>query len=242
MEKIRLQKYIAMCGICSRRDAEELIRQGRVYVNGNKVEEMGLKVSYEDKIEIDGKKISLEKKKYYIMMNKPVGVLSSVSDDRGRKCVTDLIKGVDARLYPVGRLDYDTQGLILITNDGDFMQKMTHPSHEVWKTYEALVKGFPDHKDKKEFEEGLLLEDGMTLPGVLEVIGYEGDNALVEVMIREGRNRQVRRMFDKINHPVIRLKRTKIASLELGDLKPGQWRFLTNEDFKALNMMNTEQA
>ncbi|HOA31690.1 MAG TPA: pseudouridine synthase [Clostridia bacterium] len=242
MERIRLQKYIAMCGVCSRRDAEELIKQGRVYVNGSKVEEMGLKITYEDKVEIDGNVISMEKKKYYIMMNKPTGVISAVSDDRGRKCVTDFIKGVDARLYPVGRLDYDTQGLILITNDGDFMQKLTHPSHEVWKTYEALVRGIPDQNDIKEFEQGLLLEDGMTLPCVLEVIGYEGKNAIVEVMIREGRNRQVRRMLERINHPVIRLKRTKIASLELGDLKPGQWRFLNSEDFKALNMSDREQA
>jgi pseudouridine synthase len=242
MERIRLQKYIAMCGVCSRRDAEELIKQGRVYVNGSKVEEMGLKITYEDKVEIDGNVISMEKKKYYIMMNKPTGVISAVSDDRGRKCVTGFIKGVDARLYPVGRLDYDTQGLILITNDGDFMQKLTHPSHEVWKTYEALVRGIPDQNDIKEFEEGLLLEDGMTLPCVLEVIGYEGKNAIVEVMIREGRNRQVRRMLERINHPVIRLKRTKIASLELGDLKPGQWRFLNSEDFKALNMSDREQA
>ncbi|HHT92329.1 MAG TPA: rRNA pseudouridine synthase [Clostridiaceae bacterium] len=242
MERIRLQKYIAMCGVCSRRDAEELIKQGRVYVNGSKVEEMGLKITYEDKVEIDGNVISMEKKKYYIMMNKPTGVISAVSDDRGRKCVTDFIKGVDARLYPVGRLDYDTQGLILITNDGDFMQKLTHPSHEVWKTYEALVRGIPDQNDIKEFEQGLLLEDGMTLPCVLEVIGYEGKNAILEVMIREGRNRQVRRMLERINHPVIRLKRTKIASLELGDLKPGQWRFLNSEDFKALNMSDREQA
>ncbi|NLN04911.1 MAG: rRNA pseudouridine synthase [Clostridiaceae bacterium] len=242
MEKIRLQKYIAMCGVCSRRDAEELIKQGRVYVNGKKVEEMGLKITCEDKVEIDGREINPEKKKYYIMMNKPTGVLSSVSDDRGRKCVVDLIKGVDARLFPVGRLDYDTQGLILITNDGAFMQKLTHPSHEVWKTYEALVKGVPDKDDIKQFEQGLMLEDGMTLPCVLEVIGYEGKNAVVEVMIREGRNRQVRRMLEKINHPVIRLKRTKIASLELGDLKPGQWRFLTGEDFKALDMTDMEQA
>lgn len=242
MERIRLQKYIAMCGVCSRRDAEELIKQGRVYVNGSKVEEMGLKITYEDKVEIDGNVISMEKKKYYIMMNKPTGVISAVSDDRGRKCVTDFTKGVDARLYPVGRLDYDTQGLILITNDGDFMQKLTHPSHEVWKTYEALVRGIPDQNDIKEFEQGLLLEDGMTLPCVLEVIGYEGKNAIVEVMIREGRNRQVRRMLERINHPVIRLKRTKIASLELGDLKPGQWRFLNSEDFKALNMSDREQA
>ncbi len=242
MEKIRLQKYIAMCGVCSRRDAEELIKQGRVYVNGKKVEEMGLKITCEEKVEIDGREINPEKKKYYIMMNKPTGVLSSVSDDRGRKCVVDLIKGVDARLFPVGRLDYDTQGLILITNDGAFMQKLTHPSHEVWKTYEALVKGVPDKDDIKQFEQGLMLEDGMTLPCVLEVIGYEGKNAVVEVMIREGRNRQVRRMLEKINHPVIRLKRTKIASLELGDLKPGQWRFLTGEDFKALDMTDMEQA
>lgn len=236
MEKIRLQKFIAMCGVCSRRNAEELIRLGRVYVNSNKVEEMGIKVTLQDKVTVDGKEISLEKKKYYIMMNKPTGVLSSVTDDRGRRCVTDLIKGVDARLYPVGRLDYDTSGLILITNDGEFVHKLTHPSHEVWKTYEALVRGMPDQADIKAFEKGIELEDGQTLPAVLEVIGNKGKNAIVEVAVREGKNRQVRRMLEKINHPVITLKRTKIGSLELGNLKTGQWRFLKGNDFEALDL------
>lgn len=238
MEKIRLQKYIAMCGVASRRNAEELIGGGRVAVNGNIVTEMGTKVSDRDKVTVDGLEIKEERNKYYIIMNKPEGVLCSAKDDRGRKCVTDLIEGVDARLYPVGRLDYDTSGLLLITNDGEFVHKLTHPSYEIWKTYEAVVRGIPNESDIKAFTSGIQLEDGKTLPAVLDIIGYRnnGKNAIVEVVIREGRNRQVRRMLDKIGHGVISLKRTKIGSLELGDMKPGAWRFMRENDFTGLDI------
>ena len=234
MEELRLQKYLAQCGVSSRRGAEQIIQEGRVPVNGTVVTEMGIKVKKGDKVTVDGQIVKQEKIKYYILLNKPAGVLSSVKDDRGRECVVDLIEGIDARLYPVGRLDYDTTGLLLLTNDGDFMQRVTHPSFEIWKTYQAVVKGVPTETDVKRFAEGIMLDDGKTLPAVLDVVGYKGNNAIVEVSIREGRNRQVRRMLERIGHPVNSLKRISFGSLELGDLKPGKWRHVQPEEIARL--------
>lgn len=234
MEELRLQKYLAQCGVSSRRGAEQIIQEGRVAVNGTVVTEMGIKVKKGDKVTVDGQLVKQEKSKYYILLNKPSGVLSSVKDDRGRDCVVDLIEGIDARLYPVGRLDYDTTGLLLLTNDGDFMQRVTHPSFEIWKTYQAVVKGVPTETDVKRFAEGIMLDDGKTLPAVLDVVGYKGSNAIVEVSIREGRNRQVRRMLERIGHPVNSLKRISFGSLELGDLKPGKWRHVKPEEIARL--------
>lgn len=234
MEEMRLQKYLALCGVASRRGAEKLISEGHIAVNGVVVTEMGIKVKNGDKVTLDEQPVKPEKNKYYIILNKPSGVLSSVKDDRGRECVVDLIEGVNARLYPVGRLDYDTTGLLLLTNDGDFMQKMTHPSFEIWKTYQAVVRGVPTESDVKRFAEGLMLDDGKTLPAVLDVVGYKGNNAIVEVSIREGRNRQVRRMLEKIGHPVNSLKRISFGSLELGELKPGKWRHAKPEEIARL--------
>lgn len=234
MEELRLQKYLAQCGVSSRRGAEQIIQEGRVTVNGTVVTEMGIKVKKGDKVTVDGQLVKQEKSKYYILLNKPSGVLSSVKDDRGRDCVVDLIEGIDARLYPVGRLDYDTTGLLLLTNDGDFMQRVTHPSFEIWKTYQAVVKGVPTETDVKRFAEGIMLDDGKTLPAVLDVVGYKGNNAIVEVSIREGRNRQVRRMLERIGHPVNSLKRISFGSLELGDLKPGKWRHVQPEEIARL--------
>ena len=234
MEEIRLQKYLAQCGVASRRGAEQIIKEGRVAVNGVVVTEMGIKLKKNEKVTVDGQLVKPEKTKYYILLNKPSGVLSSVKDDRGRDCVVNLIEGIDARLYPVGRLDYDTTGLLLLTNDGDFMQKVTHPSFEIWKTYRAVVKGIPTETDVKRFAEGLMLDDGKTLPAVLDVVGYKGNNAIVEVSIREGRNRQVRRMMERIGHPVNSLTRISFGSLELGDLKPGKWRHVRPEEIARL--------
>lgn len=234
MEEMRLQKYLAACGVASRRGAEQIIAEGRVCVNGETVTEMGVKIRAKDRVTVDGAAVKPEKNKYYIMLNKPAGVLSSVKDDRGRECVVNLIEGVNARLYPVGRLDYDTTGLLLLTNDGDFMQRVTHPSFEIWKTYEAVVKGTPNETDVKKFAEGLQLEDGKTLPAVLDVVGYKGNNAIVEVSIREGRNRQVRRMLERIGHPVNSLKRISFGTLELGDLRPGKWRHVRPEEIARL--------
>ena len=234
MEEMRLQKYLALCGVASRRGAESLIAGGKVCVNGAVVTEMGVKVNAKDRITVNGEPVRLEKKKYYILLNKPAGVLSSVRDNRGRPCVTELVEGVDARLYPVGRLDYDTTGLLILTNDGDFMQRVTHPSFEIWKTYQAVVKGTPNETDVRKFAEGIVLEDGKTLPAVLDVVGYKGNNAVVEVSLREGKNRQVRRMLDRIGHPVRSLQRIRFGNLELGDLKPGKWRHLRAEELEKL--------
>ena len=234
MEPVRLQKYIASCGVASRRAAEKLIEEGRVSVNGQIVTEQGVKVTLKDKVMLDGKPIKPEGKKVYIMLNKPEGYICAVSDDRERHCVVDLIEGIEERIFPVGRLDYDTTGLLLLTNDGEFMQSLTHPSYEIWKTYRAVVKGSPNEKNVDEFARGIELEDGKTEPAVLEVVGYKGKNAIVEVSIKEGRNRQVRRMLEAINHRVIKLKRVKIGGLELGDLKTGAWRYMKERDFKDL--------
>ncbi len=235
MEEIRLQKYLAMCGVASRRAAEQLIVDGRVSVNGKIITQQGTKVTSKDKVLVDGKPVQVEKKKYYIMMNKPTGYICAVTDDRERPCVVDILKDdVPARIFPVGRLDYDTSGLLLLTNDGDFMQKLTHPSYEVWKTYRAVVKGVPTERNVEEFASGIVLEDGRTEPAVLDVVGYKGKNAIAEISIKEGKNRQVRRMMQAIGHPVLSLERISIAALELGNLKPGAWRYLKEKDFEAL--------
>ena len=235
MEETRLQKYLAMCGVASRRAAEQLIVEGRVTVNGKVITQQGTKVTSKDKVLVDGKPVQVEKKKYYIMMNKPTGYICAVTDDRERPCVVDILKDdVPARIFPVGRLDYDTSGLLLLTNDGDFMQKLTHPSYEVWKTYRAVVKGVPNEKNVEEFAAGIMLEDGRTEPAVLDVVGYKGKNAIAEISIKEGKNRQVRRMMQAIGHPVLSLERISIAALELGNLKPGAWRYLKEKDFEAL--------
>lgn len=235
MEEIRLQKFMALCGVASRRESEKIIAQGRVAVNGTITTEPGTKIKYpKDSVTVDGNTIKPEKMKHYIMLNKPEGVLSSVKDDRGRECVVSLVEGIDARLYPVGRLDYDTTGLLLLTNDGDFMQKVTHPSAEIWKTYRAVVRGVPDESDVKHFAQGIVLDDGKTLPAVLDVVGYKGENAIVEVSIREGRNRQIRRMLDRVGHSVKSLQRISYGTLRLEDLKPGKWRRLTPDEVQQL--------
>lgn len=235
MDEMRLQRYLALCGVASRRSAETIIADGRVTVNGEVVTDMGTKVGGRDVVCVDGKPVRPERNKIYIMINKPAGVLSSASDDRGRQCVVDLVEGVHERLYPVGRLDYDTSGLLLLTNDGEFTQMLTHPSFEIWKTYEALVKGEPNEGNVKRFSEGIMLDDGPALPALLTVVGHKGSNAIAEVRIREGRNRQVRRMLEAIHHPVLKLRRIGFGTLELDpELKPGAWRYLRPEEVNML--------
>ena len=234
MDKMRLQKYIAECGVASRRKSEELIKQGRVKVNGIPVSEMGVKVSDEDVVEVDGRRISLEQKKVYIMLNKPVGYISSVRDQFSRNTVVDLIKGVKERIYPVGRLDYDTSGLLLLTNDGDFAFRLTHPKHEMKKTYIAEMEGVPDSNDIESFQNGLRIEDYVTSPAELTVLEKKKSSSMVKVVIHEGKNRQVRKMCDAIGHPVISLKRIAIGDLYLKGLPEGQWRYLKEEEIKML--------
>ena len=234
-EKMRLQKYLALCGVASRRSAENLILDGRVAVNGVTVTELGTKVTRKDKVFFDGKEVSYEEEKIYIAVNKPVGYLSSVSDDRGRKTVVDLVKNdFTERLYPVGRLDYDTEGLIFLSNDGDFTYAVTHPKHNVNKTYEAVLKGRLTEDQIFSLCKGVDIDGFITSPALVDVIDEREGKSIVNITIHEGKNRQVRKMFEAVGHRVVKLKRISVGRVKLGNLKPGQWRHLTEREINGL--------
>lgn len=235
----RLQKVIAYAGVASRRKAEQLIIEGKVKVNGKVVTELGTKVSSSDVVEVNGVKLEKEDKVYYLLY-KPKGVISAVTDDKGRKTVVDLVKKyVPYRVFPVGRLDYDTTGLILLTNDGEFSNLMTHPKYNIDKTYVARVKGVPTIPDLKKLQRGIKLEDGMTAPAKVSMTSFDeqAQKAICEITIHEGRNRQVRRMFDAIGTPVVKLKRERYAFLDLKGLKPGEFRELSAHEVKLLRVL-----
>ncbi|MEB3102782.1 pseudouridine synthase [Ferviditalea candida] len=232
----RLQKVLAQAGVASRRKCEELIRQGRVEVNDLKVIELGTKVDPQvDIIKVDGRAIKAQKH-IYLLLNKPKGVITSVSDPKGRKIVTDFLKDVNERVYPVGRLDYDTEGLLLLTNDGEFAYRLMHPRHHIPKTYLATVKGVPHGSDLEKLANGVMLDDGMTAPAEVEYhdIDPENNTAVLSITIYEGRNRQVRRMLEAIRFPVVRLKRIRFGSLGLDGLQRGKYRHLTPQEVKDL--------
>jgi 23S rRNA pseudouridine2605 synthase len=232
MSDVRLQKYLAEAGVASRRKSEKLILDGRVEVNGRLVKELGTKVKPTDIVKVDGKKVGSVEKKIYIMLNKPIGYVTTVDDQFGRKTVLDLIEGVDQRIYPVGRLDYDSSGLLLMTNDGDFAYRLTHPKHQIDKVYHVKVKGHIDEKVIAAFKKGILLDGRRTAPATIRTLKLFEKNSLVEVITHEGRNRQVRRMLDSCGHSVLRLKRVAMGLLELGDLEEGSWRYLTAQELK----------
>ncbi|MGP7816109.1 23S rRNA pseudouridine(2605) synthase RluB [Niallia sp. 01092] len=231
----RLQKVIAHAGIASRRKAEELILDGKVKVNGVIVKELGVKVTPSDKVEVNGIPVEREEPVYFILY-KPRGVISSVNDDKGRKVVTDFFSEMEARIYPVGRLDYDTSGLILLTNDGEFANLMMHPKGEIEKVYVAKVKGIPAREKLKQLERGIVLEDGKTAPAKVKLLSLDKKKgtSIIELKIHEGRNRQVRRMFEAIGTPVMKLKRERYAFLNLNGLQPGDARELTAHEVKLL--------
>ena len=229
----RLQKVLAKAGIASRRKAEELIRRGKVRVDGKVITEMGTKVDPETQdIECEGVALDPQEEKVYILLHKPGGYLSTVDDPQRRPIVTDLLKNIKERVYPVGRLDLDTEGALLLTNDGELAQKILHPSHEVNKTYVAKVKGRPDKKKLDALSKGIELEGKKTWPANIEVLKSEVESTTIQITIHEGRKRQVRKMFDTIGHPVLQLKRTAYGQLELGGLRSGKYRFLTPADIK----------
>ncbi|WP_459966140.1 pseudouridine synthase [Paenibacillus sp. JCM 10914] len=235
----RLQKIMAQAGIASRRKCEELILQGKVQVNGETVTELGTKADpAQDLITVSGKPIKNEKK-VYVMLNKPKGVITSASDPEGRKIVSDYLKGVNERVYPIGRLDYDTEGLLLLTNDGEFANLLSHPKYHVPKTYLATVKGVPHGTELDKLRQGIMLEDGMTAPAEVEYKDVDPDakQSVISITIHEGRNRQVRRMFESINHPVTRLKRISYGDLLLQNLKRGLYRHLTADEINQLLQM-----
>lgn len=223
----RLQKVMAHAGVASRRKSEEIILAGRVKVNGQVTKELGIKVSPSDKVEVDGVPIYREEPRY-ILLYKPRNYISAVADDKDRPVVTDLIRGIDERIYPVGRLDFDTTGLILLTNDGDFSNLMTHPSHEIDKVYIAKVEGIPTEADLKKLRSGVKVDGKKTSKAGAELISSNPANqtAVVELTIHEGWNHQVKKMFEAIKCPVMKLKRERFGFLDLTGLNAGEWREL----------------
>ena len=231
----RLQKVIASSGFTSRRKAEELIKNGKVSVNGSIVTELGTKVSYEDSIVVDGTLLKKETNKEYYLLNKPRGIISSVSDEKNRKTVVDLIN-TDTRIYPVGRLDYDTTGLILLTNDGELTNILSHPSNNIEKTYIAKIEGILDVDDINKLKRGIVIEGKKCKPVRFKIRkkDKEKNNSLIEITIVEGRNHIVKKLFHELKHEVIKLKRETYAFLTLGDLKSGEYRQLSIKEVKKL--------
>jgi pseudouridine synthase len=234
----RLQKILSQAGIASRRAAEKLIADGRVSVNGTTVREMGTKADLSvDDIRVDGRRLKGPERVRYILLNKPAGYVTTRSDPQRRPTVIDLLRGVREYVYPVGRLDYDTEGLLLLTNDGDLAARLTHPRHGVERTYEARVAGVPDAEALERLRKGIPLDGRRTQPADVELLSRERrerSDALLRITIREGRNRQVRRMCEAVGHPVRSLVRTRIGSLADRQLKPGTWRELRAEEIRAL--------
>lgn len=233
-ELVRLQKYMAECGIASRRKSEELIAQGSVKVNG-RTASIGDKIDpVKDIISVDGRRISKEKKNYYIMLHKPRGYITTMSDEMGRKCVAELVSDVGARIYPVGRLDRDSEGLLLLTNDGEFANMMMHPKHHVAKTYRVTVRPSITDEQLTAFATGIMIDGRMTAPAEVRVLVREPGRVVLEIILREGRNRQIRKMCEALELEVARLKRISMGSVKLGMLPQGKWRELTPEEVNRL--------
>ena len=233
----RLQKYMARCGVASRRKAEEMILAGLVKVNGETIRKLGVKIEPgKDRVEVKGKAIK-PAEFIYLMLNKPQGYITGNRDPHGRLTVLDLLPVEFPRVFPVGRLDYNTTGLLLLTNDGQLAFGLTHPSFEVKKIYEALVKGVPEASSLDCLRKGILLEDGPTLPAKVDIIKVESGNAITRIVIREGRKRQVRRMFRAIGYPVIELTRVGIGPLTLDGLQLGKYRPLTGKEIAELKKL-----
>lgn len=230
----RLQKVMAHAGVASRRKSEEIIAEGRVKVNGVVVTEMGTKVDpQKDTIEVDGEEIEKEKK-VYLKLYKPEDYVTTVNDPQGRKTVLDLVNGIEQRIYPVGRLDLDSSGLLLLTNDGDLTNKITHPSHEIDKEYMVVVNGHLRKDEIQKFKNGIELDEGKTSPAEIEEVNKDQKNTTYKVIIHEGMNRQIRRMFDNLGYDVVSLIRVRIGNISLGSLNPGKYRKLSSKELQDL--------
>ncbi|MDE5742068.1 MAG: rRNA pseudouridine synthase [Oscillospiraceae bacterium] len=235
MEKTRLQKIIAENGVCSRRKAEELIRQGCVRVNGH-IAKLGDGASAHDVITVNGERLRMPKKmeKYYLMLNKPRGYVTTMSDELDRRCVTELLEDFPERVYPVGRLDRNSEGLLLFTNDGKFANDIMHPSRHVSKTYRVTIRPSVSDEQLAQLSAGVVIDGRKTMPATVNVLSQEQGRAVLQIVIREGRNRQVRKMCEAVGLEVARLKRTAIGPIKLGMLKPGTYRELTSEELRAI--------
>ncbi len=232
---MRLQKYLAMSGVASRRASEKLIAEGHVAVNGVTITEMGVQVSESDQVTVDGNLVHLEEEKHYLAYYKPMGEVTTVSDPEGRATVMDKFREYPVRLYPVGRLDYDSEGLLLLTNDGEMMQHLLHPSHEVEKQYLVKVSNRMSSEALHQLAAGVQLDDGrMTSPAKVRLIRYEAFDSVVLISIHEGRYRQVRRMFQAVGHDVVSLRRVGFGPIYLNDLPRGTWRHLTDVEVRKL--------
>lgn len=239
---VRLQKLIAGTGLASRRKAEALIAAGRVMVNGKTVTELGTKVEPgRDHVKVDGKHLSAAQPFVYLMLNKPRNVVSTLDDPGGRTTVKDYLRGVSVRVFPVGRLDFDSEGLMLLTNNGELAQAMLHPRYHVPKTYLIKVKGVLTDEEIRSLEKGVRLEDGMTSPAQVKKVRKVEANSWLEITIREGRKHQVKRMLEAVGHPVIKLLRIRMGTLSLGDLQPGAFRFLTDREANSLRRLVEER-
>lgn len=233
----RLQKYLADCGIASRRKCEELILNGKVEVNGVVVTTLGTKVTDKDKIKYNGKEVKKVEEKVYILLNKPIGYVTTVKDQFNRDTVLDLIK-CNKRIVPVGRLDMYTSGALILTNDGDFVNKLTHPKNEINKTYNATVTGIVSQEDIKKLSEGVLIDDEYkTKPAKVKILKIDEEKNIsrIQITIHEGKNRQVRKMCEAIGKKVLALHRSKIGNIDVKDLKSGEWRYLTRKEVEILN-------
>lgn len=239
MEEIkeeRLQKYMAECGIASRRKCEEIILQGKIYVNGNKIEELGYKINpQKDIVEYNGQKIIKEEKKIYILLNKPIGYVTTVKDQFDRDSIMDLVK-IKERVVPVGRLDMYTSGAIILTNDGEFIYKVTHPKHEIIKTYTVTIKGIIKKEEVEQLKNGVDIGDYVTRKADVKILKTDEEKNIsrLEIKIHEGKNRQVRRMCEAIGKKVIALHRSKIGEIGVKDLPLGKWRFLHENELRKI--------
>ena len=234
---MRLQKYLAACGVASRRTAEKLIADGRVSVDGSVITEMGVQVEIGQDIRVDGKLVTPEPEKKYIMYHKPAGEVTTASDPEGRATVLDKFRDFPVRLYPVGRLDYDSEGLLLLTNDGDLTEQLLHPSHEVEKVYLARVSNELTPAEARRLEMGVMVDGRKTAKARVKILGFKNLYTDILVSIHEGRNRQVRKMVMAVGHEVVMLRRIRFGPLKLGELPRGMWRELTSEEVAELKRL-----
>lgn len=234
----RINRILSQAGLASRRKADEIIRAGRVMVNGNIVRELGVKAKWgKDSIKLDGKEIPKPSERIYLLLNKPFGYISSLNDPQGRPVVTDLIKDVPQRIYPVGRLDFDSLGLLLLTNDGDFSHRLTHPRYHIPKTYKVTVQGTVSEETLDKLRNGIELEDGFSSTAKAALVKQSGGRSVLRITVYEGRNRLIRRMVEAVGHKAIQLIRTGFGSLELGSLKIGKYRRLEPDEIRELKRM-----
>ena len=236
MEEIRLQKYIAKSGVASRRKAEELILEGKIQVNGKTITELGIKVNPEkDIVTYNGRKLKTEEEFVYILSNKPIGYVTTVKDQFGRDSVLDLVK-IKEHLVPVGRLDMYTSGALILTNDGDFVYKVTHPKHEIEKTYTVTIKGIVKNEEVEMLRKGVKIEDYTTKPAKVKILKTDEEKNIsrLEITIHEGKNRQVRKMCETVGHKVLALHRSKIAGIGVKDIPLGKWRFMKEKEIRKI--------